>query len=160
MVNFLTAALEYMQGQHISGRVFNEDWFGGYMEWEAPDIKPFIDSRADIFVYNGTFDDYVRAVRIVRPFEVLDKYHIDYALLEPDQPLVYVLLRSGNWRVLFSDNVAVLLSRVPAHGDSNPHRHFWLADAQDTGPPTDSGLTELAGKPRSIVFWRGYKRSR
>jgi len=108
---FPTAALDYMQRQHITGRVFNEDWFGGYMEWTAPGIKPFTDSRADIFVYNGTFDDYVRAVRIVKPFEVLDKYHIGYVLIGPDSPLVYVLKRSPNWRVLYSDNVAVLLGR-------------------------------------------------
>jgi hypothetical protein len=50
-------------------------------------------------------------VRIVRPFEVLDKYRIDYALLEPDQPLVYVLRRSSNWRVLYTDQVAILLER-------------------------------------------------
>jgi len=110
-VQFPTAALKFMQRQHITGRVFNEDWFGGYMEWTTPEIKPFTDSRADIFVYNGTFDDYVQAVRIVRPFEVMDKYRIDYALLEPDLPLVYVLKHSPKWRVLYSDKVAVLMGR-------------------------------------------------
>jgi len=56
-----TAALEFMQRQHINGRIFNNYGWGGYMEWNAPQLKPFIDGRADIFVYNGVFDDFRRA---------------------------------------------------------------------------------------------------
>jgi hypothetical protein len=109
---FPTAALAFMKGQHITGRIFNEDWWGGYMEWTMPAPKPFTDGRADIFVYNGTFDDYIRAVRISKPFDVMDKYHMQYALLEPGEPLVYVLKRDPAWREIYSDNVAVLLART------------------------------------------------
>ena len=108
---FPAAALEYMQHEQLTGRILNEDWWGGYMEWNTPGLKPFTDSRADIFVYNGAFEDYISALRIRQPFAVLDKYHIDYALLEPNEPLVYVLKRSSNWLVIYSDNIAVLLKR-------------------------------------------------
>ena len=111
---FPTAALEFMQRQHIDGRVFNQDWWGGYMEWNAPQLKPFIDGRFDIFVYNGTFDDYIKAVVIQTPFEILDKYRIDYVLLEPQQPLGYVLQHSPAWRTIYSDKVAVLFEHTPA----------------------------------------------
>ena len=115
---FPAAALDYMQREHITGRVLNEDWWGGYMEWNLPAVKPFIDSRTDIFVYNGAFDDYISAFRIRQPFDVLDKYHFDYALLEPNEPLVYVLKRSGNWQVIYSDKIAVLLKRSePTRGN-------------------------------------------
>jgi len=108
------AALEFMQRQHINGQIFNQDWWGGYMEWNSPELKPFIDGRADIFVYNGTFDDYVKAVSIQTPFEILDKYGIDYALLEPKQPLGYLLEHSAQWHPIYSDKVAVLFERTPA----------------------------------------------
>lgn len=108
---FPTAALDFMQRQHMTGRVFNEDWWGGYMEWKTPALKPFMDSRADIFVYNGAFDDYLSIVRLRQPFEVLDKLRIDYVLLEPQQPLVYFLKRSPAWRMVYSDPVAVVLAR-------------------------------------------------
>ncbi len=108
---FPTAALDFMQRQHMTGRVFNEDWWGGYMEWETPALKPFTDSRADIFVYNGTFDDYLSIVRLRQPFEVLDKRRIDYVLLEPNQPLVYFLKRSPAWGMVYSDGVAVVFAR-------------------------------------------------
>ncbi len=109
-----TAALQFMQRQHLSGRIFNEDWWGGYMEWNAPELKPFTDGRADIFVYNGTFDDYIKVVLIQAPFEILDKYRIDYVLLEPQQPLGYLLQHSPAWRPIYSDKVAVLFERTPA----------------------------------------------
>jgi hypothetical protein len=109
-----TAALEFMQRQHLNGKIFNQDWWGGYMEWNAPELKPFIDGRADIFVYNGTFDDYVKAALFQSPLEVLDKYKFDYVLLEPAKPLAYLLERSPAWHPIYTDKVAVLFERAPA----------------------------------------------
>jgi hypothetical protein len=106
------AALEFMQRQHLNGRTFNEYGWGGYMEWYAPGLKTFIDGRADIFTYNGVLDDHRKAVFIEKPFEVLDKYRINYALLEPNQALGYLLEHSPNWRLIYSDKVAVLFERT------------------------------------------------
>ena len=113
-----TAALEFMQQRHMNGRIFNNDGWGGYMEWTAPDLKPFTDSRADIFVYNGTFDDYIKAVSIQAPLEILDKYKIDYVLFEPKEPLGYVLEHSPAWRPIYSDKVAVLFQRSAASAEA------------------------------------------
>ena len=110
---FPKAALEFMQGHHINGRIFNNYGWGGYMEWNAPQVKPFIDGRADIFVYNGTFDDYLKVLHIQAPFEILDKYKIDYVLLEPAKPLTYLLEHSPAWHMIYTDKVAVLFERTP-----------------------------------------------
>ena len=110
---FPKAALEFMQGQHINGRIFNNYGWGGYMEWNVPQLKPFIDGRADIFVYNGTFDNYLKVLHIQAPFEILDKYKIDYVLLEPAKPLTYLLEHSPAWRMIYSEKVAVLFERTP-----------------------------------------------
>jgi hypothetical protein len=108
------AALDFMERQHINGRIFNRYEWGAYMEWNAPELKLFIDGRTDIFVYKGVFDDYLGAVLIRRPFYVLDKYQIDYVLLEPNLPLIYLLEHSPAWRLIYSDKVAVLFERTPA----------------------------------------------
>jgi hypothetical protein len=108
------AALEFMQRQHLNGRIFNQYVWGGYMEWNAPELKPFTDGRADIFVYNGALDDYLKAGSIQTPFEILDKYRIDYVLLQPKRPLGYLLEHSPAWRPIYTDKVAVLLERTPA----------------------------------------------
>jgi hypothetical protein len=116
------AALEFMQQQHVNGRIFNQYVWGGYIEWSAPELKPFIDGRADIFVTNRTFDEYFSAVLIRKPFEVLDKYRIDYALLEPKRPLSYLLGHSSAWRQIYSDNVAILFQRKPATVTASPSK--------------------------------------
>ena len=109
---FPAAALNFMQREHRSGKIFNTDAWGGYMEWNAPELKPFTDGRQDIFVYNGTFKDYVATVLIQSPFEVLDKYRFDYVLTEPNQPLSYLLEQSPKWHPLYSDKTAALFERV------------------------------------------------
>jgi hypothetical protein len=107
------AALDFMERQHINGRIFNQYAWGGYMEWNAPELKPFIDGRADIFVYNGVFEDFLRATALKNSFEILDKYKIDYVFLPPKEPLVYLLEHSPAWRLIYFDRIAVLLERTP-----------------------------------------------
>jgi len=117
------AALEFIQRQHINGRIFNNYGWGGYMEWNAPELKPFVDGRADIFVYNGVLDDHRNAMVLEKSLEILDKYRIDYVLLQPNRPLTYLLEHSPAWRPIYTDKVAVLLERTPASaGASAPER--------------------------------------
>jgi len=106
------AALEFMQRQHINGRIFNQYLWGGYMEWNAPGLKPFIDGRVDIFVYNGVLDDHREAMTIEKPLEILDKHRIEYVLLGPNWPLTYLLEHSPAWHPIYSDGVAVLFERT------------------------------------------------
>jgi hypothetical protein len=110
---FPTAALEFMQQQQLDGRIFNEYAWGGYMEWYAPELKPLIDTRTDIFIYNGVFDDYVRVTANDHSLQMLDRYKIDYVLLAPKRPLIYVLEHSPAWRSIYTDKVATLFERVP-----------------------------------------------
>ena len=86
------------------------------MEWHAPELKPFVDGRADIFVYNGVFEDFLRATALKHSLEILDKYKIDYVFLQPNQPLDYLLEHSPAWHPIYSDKVAVLFERTPASG--------------------------------------------
>jgi hypothetical protein len=111
------AALDFMEANHIKGRIFNQYKFGGYMDWHTRDLKPFIDGRADIFVYNGVFDDFIKATALHDSLEILDKYKIDYVLYEPNQPLSYLLEHSGQWRPIYSDSSAVLFERGVKHDD-------------------------------------------
>ena len=107
-------AVNFMKNQHLSGKVFNSHGWGGYMEWYVPDLKPFVDGRTDIFVYNGVFDDYGKIVLLQRTFELLDQYKIDFVLYEPDQPLSYLLDRSPQWQRIYADSVAKVYRRAPA----------------------------------------------
>ena len=112
-----TEALKFMQREGFKGRTFNQYLWGGYMEWVTPDLKPFIDGRGDIFVYNGILDDHRKTTSIDIPLEVLDKYRVDYLLLQPNKPLTYLVQHSASWRPVYADKVAVAFERI--HGTVN-----------------------------------------
>ena len=110
-------ALQFMQEHRLDGKTFNQYAWGGYMEWNTPQIKPFIDGRADIFVYNGVFRDFLRATSAEDSFEILNKHGIEYVLLPPESPLAYLLRHSAKWHTVYSDQVSVLFERgreIPA----------------------------------------------
>ena len=116
-----TAALKFMRRQQLEGRIFNQYLWGGYMEWNSPELKPFIDGRADIFVYNGVLADHRKATTIQEPLQIFDKYHIEYLLLQPGRPLTYLVTYSPEWSVIYADNIAVLLERTPANSEARNH---------------------------------------
>ena len=108
---FPEKALAFMHDHGIQDHVLNEYAWGGYIIWHSPQIKTFIDGRADIFVYNGVFDDYLKMHRIDKTLELLDHYGIRYALLNPNDASAYVLSHSPCWQNVYSDDVAVLYGR-------------------------------------------------
>jgi len=110
---FPSDALRFMQQKQITGRLFNLYEFGGYIEWIAPTVKPFVDGRTDIFCYNGVADDYLKINGIERPLELFDKYKIDYVLFPPNRRLAYVLDHSTAWRTIYEDPVVKLYQRAP-----------------------------------------------
>ena len=118
--DFPTAALAFIQQERLQGRIFNEYAWGGYMEWYTPELKPFIDTRGDIFIYNGVIDDYLRVTGNDHSFQLLDKYKIDYVLLSPKRPLIYLLEHSPAWHRIYADKVAALFERVPGTGETTP----------------------------------------
>jgi hypothetical protein len=77
-------------------------------------VKTFADGRADVFIYNGVFEDYLKVNGIEKPLELLDKYRIDYVLFPVDKHLCYVLDHSAGWRTIYRDKVAKLYGRVPS----------------------------------------------
>jgi hypothetical protein len=109
---FPHAALDYMKDHQISERVLADYRWGGYMIWHAPQIKTFIDGRADLFVYNGVFDDYLKFNGIIQPLEVLDKHNIQFALLIKNTPQSYLLAHHPCWPKIYSDEIAVLYKRT------------------------------------------------
>jgi hypothetical protein len=84
------------------------------MEWNTPELKPFIDGRVDVFIHQGVFNDFVKATAIEESLDILNRYRIDYALLKPNQPLTYLLEHSPGWHLIYFDKVAVVLERSPA----------------------------------------------
>ena len=109
---FPNKALPYLSAFHPNGRVFNEFLWGGFLIWHDRHIPVFIDSRVDIFEYNGTFKDYLDIVRLKDSIALLNKYDIKYVLFEKDAPLTYLLKTTHQWKVDYEDGTTTLLERT------------------------------------------------
>jgi hypothetical protein len=103
----LAAALE----QPVSGPVFNDYYFGGFLIFNG--IKTFIDSRSELF-FKGLMQK-VWAAELGKSdaafLSLLDEYHVTWALLTNPSNGTEKLRRSNQWREIFSDQNAIVFVR-------------------------------------------------
>jgi hypothetical protein len=108
---FPVAAVTYLNQHPPQGNTFNEYLWGGFMEFNTPAIKTFIDSRVDIFEYNGTLKDYLDIIHLEDSLALLDKHHIQNVFINAKSPLAYLLFHTSGWKPIYKDDVAVLFTR-------------------------------------------------
>src|SRR5437764_11812732 len=119
-----SGVVRYLKANPPQGNVLNFYLWGGYLGWHDPEFKDFVDSRVDIFEYEGVLKDYLDLLGADnlqhRPDAILDKYHIRYVLFPPSDSknplhaagqLVYVLQHDPHWKTIYQDSVSVLLEK-------------------------------------------------
>jgi len=119
-----TGAISYLKAHPAQGNMLNFYLWGGYLEWNDPAIKVFVDSRVDIFEYAGVLQDYLQVLgsdTLVRQFDpILQKYEVRYVLFPPGNSanpnlagsgLIYLLEHNPQWKVAYQDKVCVLMER-------------------------------------------------
>ena len=106
-----SAAIDFVRRTGISGNVFNNQAFGGYLIFV--DIPTFIDTRTPPYT-----DDFVRRYANAMSlrdlddgFRLLNEYKVSWVLLGPKDPLVKALVRSALWEEAYSDKYSVVLVR-------------------------------------------------
>lgn len=114
-IDYPDGAVAYMKANGIQGRLFHDYDWGGYLIWNMPELKVFIDGRGDPYLPNGVFSDYWSAmIANQNPETILDKYRVQYVLMPPDSRFVRNLKNDPAWSVRYSDKASVLLQRSPA----------------------------------------------
>lgn len=107
--------LETIASIQPSWRTFNNDGLGGIMDWEHR--STFIDSRDDTFEHHGVLKDYLDMIRMNNTFELMDKYHIDHALISSTDALAYLFSHAPGWTLVRSEGPAggsfLLYARTP-----------------------------------------------
>ena len=91
--------------------VLNDYNFGGYLIFEG--VKPYIDGRADMYGDDFVADDALiqRASQSAMDHAIAT-YHIRWAILTPDRPLVAALDRTDGWTRLYTDKYAVVFEKI------------------------------------------------
>jgi hypothetical protein len=114
-------AVEFMRTNHLSGRMLNEYVYGGYLIWAAPEHPVFVDGRSDVFEWTGVLDAFGKWATLQSdPNELLDRYRIDFCLLNRKSPMAVVLPMLHNWTAAYSDNNSVIFIRSGATSELNP----------------------------------------
>jgi hypothetical protein len=116
----------FLKAHPLQGNMLNYYLWGGYLEWNDPAVKVFIDSRVDIFEYAGVLQDYLdllgsdSLVRRLNP--IMQKYDVRYVLfprgdssdrLLQGSGVIYLLQHDANWKVAYQDKVSVLMEHQP-----------------------------------------------
>ncbi len=112
--NFPAAAVSFIAAQRPPAPIFNHYNWGGYFIWKLyPQYQVYIDGRADL--YGDAFMDdlattyYVRGDSWRSQFE---KWGIRTVVLPPDAPLVTALATQGDWKTIYADKQAVVLTKA------------------------------------------------
>ncbi|MGB6193110.1 MAG: hypothetical protein WBF42_11620 [Terracidiphilus sp.] len=96
-------------------RTYNFDYVGGMMAFEHK--SSFMDSRFDSFEHLGVMADSQSIIAGVNALPLLEKYHVDHALLKDEQPIDALLEKTPGWRVVMREPAwqgnYVLLERLP-----------------------------------------------
>lgn len=111
---FPVAAVERARAEGVTGRLFHEFVWGGYLIWAWPEQKVFIDGGSDF--YGG---ELLRAHREVVGVQAgwrdsLDVWRIDLVLVRSDGAMASELAREPAWGSWHTDSTATLFRRLPA----------------------------------------------
>jgi hypothetical protein len=106
-------AVEYLKNNPIEGNMFNEYNWGGFLIWQYPDKKVFIDGRMPSWKIGDyrVFQDFNTIGSINEGWdELLRKYDISFSLVYNDQPnqFKYGYLK---WEKVYSDDLAAIYKR-------------------------------------------------
>jgi hypothetical protein len=102
-------AVAWIKENGVQGNLLNEYNWGGYLDWFSRETPVFVDGRTDLYG-DEVLGQWLKMVQGGDGWqEWMDDWQIDVVLLQPDRPLVNLLLEEG-WEVDYGDEEAILLS--------------------------------------------------
>ncbi len=114
-------AVAYLRQHPVGGRLLNEYAWGGYLIWNLPGQRVFIDGRADLYEYAGVLNDYLDMARLEpNTAFLLRKYQVGTCLLPREHALATYLEARPDWRLVYSDPVGVVYVHQSGHPETVP----------------------------------------
>jgi len=104
-------ALAEARAAGLNGHVLNAYDFGGYLIFSG--IEPFVDGRIDMYgdAFIRDYADAMGAKGDALP-RLLDRYQIQWTLLQPSMQAVEALDRLSSWQRIYADDHAVVHRRI------------------------------------------------
>ena len=108
---FPVAAVEKARAAHLTGRLFSEFTWGGYLLYAWPEQKVFIDGQTDFYG-----DDLTRTYTRIMSLDPgwrddLDRWKVSLVIIPDDWRLAAALRQEPGWSVWYEDRTAIILRR-------------------------------------------------
>jgi hypothetical protein len=115
---FPVAVVQRARAEHVTGRIYNDYTWGGYMIYAWPEQKVFIDGGADF--YGPELTRTWSMIGQLQPFwrDSLERFGVDLALVPTGSAFAHELLREPGWRLLDCDATAALLQKRKGEAQS------------------------------------------
>lgn len=115
-------ALVYIKENPMPGNMWNAYSWGGYLIWQLPEHKTFIDGRMAAWNENGKFfiEGYLQICRDPEKnttllSKYLSEYNITWILDKPESKVVNYLLEKGaqgsQWKVMYEDEISIVAQK-------------------------------------------------
>jgi hypothetical protein len=103
-------AVKYLQDIHFKGRLFNDSYDGGYLEYHLPEVLIFGDSY---FSDGPVTLSYFKAIREYSAFHRFDiEFHFDALLLNIENlDFLFALQADNQWKLVYADLHRLLFVR-------------------------------------------------
>lgn len=116
--NYPVEAIEYIKDSKLAGNMFNPYNWGGFLIWQLPEYKTFIDGRMPSWRENSesVFEDYINITSKPKEnmeifYKYVDKYQIGFVLDIPEAELVKELRNSDQWGVAHETENYIILTK-------------------------------------------------
>ena len=134
---FPVAASERARAAGLSGPIFNQFTWGGWMMHEWPEMPVFIDGGTDHYG-EALFNEYIQVWNLEPGWrDILARWKIRWVLVDPRARVAHELVREPDWGVWYCDSVAVMLERGVA--------------ADSAGAPAHARLEQCAGPRKPLA---------
>ena len=111
------AAVEFLNREPISGKMFNNDQIGGYIIYAANrDYKVFFDGRSDMYGI-ARMKEYNKITGFEPSWEqIMEKYGMTWIIFDARSGLSRYLLENTGWRLIYADKVAnIFVKNLPEY---------------------------------------------
>ena len=104
------AGVRFLQENGIDGRILNEYDWGGYIRFELPESRIFVDGRFTVYPPE-VIGDWARFPSTPDPNGIARKYQADLIFVRSLHPVVRTLERDGRWIRAYADPVSSIFLR-------------------------------------------------
>ena len=107
-------AVEFIKKEKIDGKnVFSSYEWGGFLEWQLPGYKFFVDGRMPAWETKNKESPYTTYLKIIQAQEGWDKkleeYETDWLLLPANTFLdLYLQEQNSNWKEIYRDKISAI----------------------------------------------------